>query len=736
MHRMSKSFQDLQKHGIDTTKIVGIYVLFGIAWIYGSDSVLGWLVHVPAGMVRVEVFKGSLFILCTAILLYFLISRFVQQLVAAETCKLEMLKNYQAIFNATKEAIFIHDAQDGTILDVNDRMLEVFGYDRAGALSLRISDLSEGTPPFSQVEAVEKVRSASVEGPQFFEWLLRKKTGELFWSEISLNIVSMNGHDRIIAVVRDISERKKAEQQLAESHKLLDDLAQMVPGVIYQYRLFPDGRSTFPYVSQGMNSIYEVTPEQVREDASPVFSRMHPEDHDRVAEAIFKSAQTLELFYCEFRVILPKQGLRWRWSQAQPQLMEDGSTLWHGIISDITERKQAEEEKIKLEAQLLQAQKMEAIGALAGGIAHDFNNLLSAILGYTEIACDSLPPGTVALDYLDKVLGAGQRASSLVKQILAFSRQVSIEYVALQPSIIIKEVIKILRSSLPSTITIRPRIDTDTKSILADPTQLHQVLMNLCTNAFHAMEKSGGTLEIVLEDCEISKEDLKDQPGVQPGSFVVLSIKDSGQGIPPEIRDKIFDPYFTTKEVGKGTGRGLSIVHGIIKKYGGFIICESTVGTGTVFKVYFPSVPQEISSTTKSPIESVPRGKECILLVDDEEMLVDMGKVVLERLGYEVVVQTSSLAALDTFQEEPNRFDAVITDQTMPGMTGIDLAEKMMRIRPDIPIILCTGFSSVINEEQAKSEGIRAFVMKPLSQKRIATILRGVLDQKSNFGLN
>ena len=906
MHIISMSFQDLQKRRIEMTKIVGIYVLFGIAWIYGSDSVLGWLVHDPAAMVGVEVFKGSLFILCTAILLYFLINRFVQQLVAAESGNLEMLKNYQAIFNATNEAIFIHNAQDGTILDVNDRMLEIFGYDRAEALTLKIGDFSAGIPPYSQAEAVEKVRRAVSDGPQVFEWLTRRKTGELFWSEVSLKIVTMNGQDRITAVVRDISERKIADQQLAESHKLLDNLAQMVPGVIYQYRLFPDGRSAFPYASQGMNSIYEVTPEEVREDASPVFSRLHPEDHDRVAEAILKSAQTLEMFYCEFRVILPKQGLRWRWSQAQPQLMEDGSTLWHGIISDITERKQAEEEvqrnelrlkklvdilqhpaetlqelldyaleqaiqltgskigyiyhyheetkqlvlnswsknvlpactvvnpqtcyelektgiwgeavrqrqpvvlnnfqtahplkkgypeghvellkfvtipifkaerivsvvglankvtdydntdilqisllmdavwkvtdnmrseeeKLKLKAQLLQAQKMEAIGTLAGGIAHDFNNILSAILGYTEIACDSLPPGSVILNYLDKVLEASQRASNLVKQILAFSRQESTEYVSLQPSFIIKEAIEILRSSLPSTITIKPRIDSGTKSILADPTQLHQVLMNLCTNAFHAMEKSGGILEINLEDREISEKDLKDQPGVQPGNFVVLSIKDSGQGIPPEIRDKIFDPYFTTKDVGKGTGMGLSIVHGIIKKYGGFIICESTVGTGTVFKVYLPSVPQEITSTTKLPIESASRGKECILFVDDEEMLTALGKVMLERLGYEVVIGTSSLAALEIFLRNPNRFDAVITDQTMPGMTGIELAEKIMRIRPDLPIILCTGYSTVINEDQAKGKGIRAFAMKPLSQKGLATILRDVLDQKSNFGLN
>lgn len=401
------------------------------------------------------------------------------------------------------------------------------------------------------------------------------------------------------------------------------------------------------------------------------------------------------------------------------------------VVRNITERKQSEEEKKHLQAQLLQAQKMEAIGTLAGGIAHDFNNILGAILGYTEIVKDAIPPRSFADKNLDKVLEAGHRAATLVKQILAFSRQTVIERVPLDPAIIVREVIKLLRSSLPSTITIKQQIDTATKSIFADSTQVHQILMNLCTNAFHAMEQTGGTLEITLKDCKLSQRDLQQHPEIQSGNFVMLSISDTGLGIEPEIWGRIFDPYFTTKEVGKGTGMGLSIVHGIITSYGGFITSENNCGNGTVFRVYFPAIEQEIACDV-NPVEATFAGTESILLVDDEEMLVDIGKTMLEQLGYKVTVRTSSLEALVAFQNQPNRFDVVITDQTMPGMTGMNLARQMVQIRPDIPIILCTGYSTLISEEQAKVEGVREFVMKPLTQKVLAGILRRVLDQKSS----
>ena len=367
------------------------------------------------------------------------------------------------------------------------------------------------------------------------------------------------------------------------------------------------------------------------------------------------------------------------------------------IFHDITERKRAEEEREKLQKQLVQAQKMEAIGTLAGGIAHDFNNILGAILGYAEIAKNTIPPEALAIKHLDKVLEASHRAATLVKQILTFSRQTAIEYVPLNPSDVVKEAARLLRPLLPTTIVINQQVDVATRPILADPNQLHQILMNLCTNAFHAMEQTGGILEITLKDCKLCQSDLLHHPEIQPGNFVMLSISDTGPGIEPEIWGRIFDPYFTTKGVGKGTGMGLSIVHGIVTSCGGFITSENNIGNGAIFRVFFPALEEKVVPYVHH-IEAVALGNERILFVDDENILVEMGQAMLEQLGYEVTIRTSSLEALTTFQNQSDQFDVVITDQTMPGMTGMDLARQMLRIRPDIPIILCTGYSTVISE--------------------------------------
>jgi len=256
---------------------------------------------------------------------------------------------------------------------------------------------------------------------------------------------------------------------------------------------------------------------------------------------------------------------------------------------------------------------------------------------------------------------------------------------------------------------------------------MHQILMNLCTNAFHAMEQSGGVLEMTLGERALSAVDLTHRPGVQPGIFVELAVADTGVGIAPEIRERIFEPYFTTKGVGQGTGLGLSIVHGIVAEYGGFITCDSVPGKGTTFRIFLPTIDGDPLMEPHLE-EPAPPGKEHILLIDDEEFLIEMCQSMLERLGYTVTAHTSSLEALTTFENEPDRFDAVLTDQTMPGMTGLDLAQRMLKIRPDLPIILCTGYSNLVNEAQAKACGIKGFAMKPLTKKETATLLREVLD--------
>ena len=394
---------------------------------------------------------------------------------------------------------------------------------------------------------------------------------------------------------------------------------------------------------------------------------------------------------------------------------------------NITERKQAEEEKVQLEDRLQQAQKMESIGTLAGGIAHDFNNILSAMLGYAEMAQEDCQTGSTVYKDLTEVLDAGNRAKNLVRQILAFSRQDDTERIVLEPATIVKETIAMLRPSLPATIEITQDIDGITGLVFVDPSQLNQILMNLCTNAFHAMEETGGKLAISLQQVSLSNKDLEHETGVKCGSFVQLSIADSGTGIAPTVKDKIFDPYFTTKGIGKGTGMGLAMVHGIVKSYGGFISLESELDQGTVFHVFLPVAEQE--TVTEYEInDQIPTGKERILFIDDEELLAKMGKTMLERLGYHVTVRNSSLDALETFQNQPDMFDLVITDQTMPGMTGSDLSRRMLQIRADIPIILCTGYSTIISEGKAKAMGIREFAFKPLAKKDLAGLIRRVLD--------
>jgi PAS domain S-box-containing protein len=410
-----------------------------------------------------------------------------------------------------------------------------------------------------------------------------------------------------------------------------------------------------------------------------------------------------------------------------------GSDQFVAFLRDIGDQKRAEQERKTLQAQLQHAQKMEAIGTLAGGIAHDFNNILGAILGYAEMARDDCPDESLIAHDLDQVIRAGNRARDLVTQILAFSRQAEAEQVPLQPGAMVNETLKLLRSSLPTTIAIVQDIDMDAGLILADPTQIHQILMNLCTNAFHAMEETGGTLSIAVARKTLSGDDLATFPNIRPGDFVQLTIGDSGAGIPPEIRGRIFDPYFTTKETGKGTGMGLAIVHGIVESYGGFITCDSRVGGGTIFKINLPVVEQQDLPEAR-PHDSISLGTERILFIDDEEFLVEMNRNMLERLGYKVTVRTSSLEALNTFKNHPDDFDLVITDQTMPGMTGIDLARRMMQIRPKVPIILCTGYSSLISEEKAKALGIKGFALKPLSKSSISKIIREVLDEGKEGG--
>ncbi len=388
-------------------------------------------------------------------------------------------------------------------------------------------------------------------------------------------------------------------------------------------------------------------------------------------------------------------------------------------IRDITKQK-------ALEAQLAHAQKMEAIGTLSGGIAHDFNNILSAIVGSAEMAQFDIPPRNPLQKKIKQILTASNRAKDLVRQILTFSRQLPQKQKPVQIHLIIKETLKLLRASLPSTIEIRQDIDIKSSTVLADPTQIHQVLMNLCTNAHHAMQEKGGVLEIKMDNINIDTDMANDYPDLKIGSYLIITVADTGCGIDPAHIEKIFDPYFTTKKKEEGTGLGLSVAHGVVKSYEGTIRIKSEPKKGTSFNVYLPRVEDKTITVTQET-KPLLHGNERILFVDDEELLVDLGEQMLSRLGYNVVTKTSSDEALETFRSQPDTFDLVITDMTMPKMTGEILAKELMSIRSDIPVIICTGYNEPVIEEKASAIGIKAFLIKPLAIRDLSYSIREVL---------
>lgn len=526
---------------------------------------------------------------------------------------------------------------------------------------------------------------------------------------------------RLVGVVFDISQRKQAENALRESEEKFSLAFQRAP-VAAAITVLEDG--TYLEVNDRFMELGDFKREEVLGKTSIEIGWLRAEDRQRVIDVLRKNGSVANLEITSYA----KDGTPVDCLYFSNPVTIGGARRLLTFVLDITELKRAEKQKTDFESHLRRVQKLEALGTLVGGIAHDFNNILTAIIGYTEMAQTEAIAGSAMGDYLQQVLQAGHRAKDLVKQILTFSR--ATEGQELRPmklGLIVKETLKLIRPSLLSTIEIRSNIAPDAGAISGDPSQLHQVLMNLCTNAAHAMGDKGGLLQLGLSNLELDAETARGYGELKAGPYLRLTVRDSGHGMDAATMERIFDPYFSTKGPTEGTGLGLAVVHGIVKGHGGSITVRSKPGEGALFEILLPRIDL-ISEGTAQTRGDVPGGSERILFVDDEKVLAELGQRMLCNLGYQVAASTSSVEALELFRANPEAFDLVITNYTMPRMTGIRLAIEMQRIRRDIPIILCTGRSEMMALDKATAMHVRALVRKPLSRRDIAEVIRNVLD--------
>jgi PAS domain S-box-containing protein len=641
----------------------------------------------------------------------------------------EML--FRNLFEHHAAVKLIIDPETGNIIDANHAAEGYYGWSRERLRQMRIHDINTLSPE----EVEQEMKKARSLGQIYFGFRHRRADGSVRDVEVFSAKIEVKGKDLLHSIVHDVTERKRAEEALEESQQRLSDIIDFLPDatlvidkkgkVISWNRAIEEMTGIKASIMVGKDNYEYALP--FYGERRPILIDLVLEPREDI-EAIYTRVEKRETFFIG-EAYMPALGGGEVYLSATAGVLRDSKGNTVGAIEsirDVTESKRAQEEKERLEAQLRQAQKMEAVGTLAGGIAHDFNNILAAVIGYAEMALTDLPQDSPSVHYVEQVLNAGHRAKNLVKQILAFSRmKQQQERVVVEIAPLVEEALRFMRASLPTTIEIRQSIEDKTGAALAEATEIHQVLINLCTNAAQAMEERGGILEISLREEAVDSRRVAPPHGLEPGSYLRLTVSDTGQGMDQETLERIFDPYFTTKAVGKGSGLGLAVVHGIVKRHQGAICVCSKPGEGATFSVYLPKIDAKtIAHDDRETL--IPKGAGRILLVDDEKSLVDVGQRMLEHLGYTVMASTSSVEALELFKAQPDHFDLVITDYTMPQMTGIDLAKELMLIRSDIPIILCTGFSERITEEIADELHIRALVLKPLDLRKMAEVIRGI----------
>ncbi|WP_448873942.1 Cache 3/Cache 2 fusion domain-containing protein [Desulfobulbus propionicus] len=635
----------------------------------------------------------------------------------------EQEEDFRGIFENSLEGLY-QSTLDGRFVKANPALAQILGYETPEALMASMTDIRHQF--YVNPEDRDRLLTTISQRQKIsgFEVQCYRKDGEVRWVSISAGLRALPTQKMTVieGFLTDITARKRAEEALAASREYLDEIINSLGDPLFvkddQHRWVLVNNALCDFMGHGRDELlgrsdYDYFPKEQADVFWAKDQLVLENGQVNINEELFTDA------HGNVHTILTKKNRH---------IDKTGQRFIVGIIRDLTEQKRMEEEQARLEARLNQSQKMEAIGTLAGGIAHDFNNILQPMLGYSELLKKELVTDSRFQQYLDRIYTAGLRAKDLINQILVFSRQAehSIQPIRIQTGL--KEILKLCRATIPSNIPLHTEIQEDCPPVLLDPTKLHQVVMNLIINAYHAVDQCGGEISVKLREIHLSAGDVA-ASSLSPGCYALLSVADTGCGIDPAIRDKIFEPYFTTKGQGKGTGLGLAVVYGIVKDYHGDITVETELDKGTTVSLFFPIAEKAAEVLPDEQQIGYPTGTERILLIDDEELIVEVGQLILEGLGYRVTSRRNSLEALQLFRADPEAFDLVMTDMTMPNMTGDQLATELLALRPDMPIIICSGFSERVSREQAKGIGVKYFLRKPITLLEISHKVRAALDE-------
>lgn len=667
---------------------------------------------------------------------------------------------YRVLFEQMVDAVVLVESASGLIRYANKSASALIGYEPEDLCRMHVGD-------FDVVDTEKQQRNSELiisVAENSTTYKKKRADGTIIDVAVSSSNVRIGQDYLVLEIWRDITEHNRSMEMLGKNEMRLKEALNLAGVGSWELDLSDDAITW----SEEVYRIFEIDPHQFDATYDAFLAVCHPDDRDNVNQVYIDSLKTRTTYAIDHRIQLPDGRIKYLHERCRHFYDENGTPIRSiGTVLDITERKKTEDElnsyrdhlkertkelslavkSLKKEIverkrteeerrfytqQINQMQKMESIGTLAGGIAHDFNNILSGIIGYADMALEDVSPESTLAHKLRQILQSGDRARMLVKQILNFSHgnpaEKSPQY--LRP--IIKEVVELLRASIPSTIEIKCTLTRDAGPVLADPTQIHEVLMNLCTNAKQAMINEKGMIEITYEESEFHTE-IAGRAGTLPsGTYSVITVRDNGCGMDNKTLERIFDPFFTTKPPGEGTGMGMAVLYGIIQKNQGTVTVESIPGVGTVCTVYLPRFTASGSVEDESLFEeSVPGGNERILYVDDEKLLREMTGDMLESLGYQVDIFDDGMEALMAFKDNPDAYDLVIGDRTMPVITGMELAEKIREIRPEIPFIIYTGYSGLVNEKKALVAGIDCFLTKPFRKNDMARKIRYVLEKKA-----